>query len=112
MRSGDDTWALSPDGTRLAVAAAGQGDPHPHLTLVDLASGASRRLSDEPTSDVRWSPDGTHLAVIVGERILLLDPAGTARELTRVPGRALAGLAWSPDGRHLAASASVPSHGD
>ena len=42
----------------------------------------------------------------------MLDPSGTSRELTRVPGRALANLAWSPDGRHLAVSAGVPSHGD
>ena len=35
-----------------------------HLWLVDVATGAARRLTDGPTSDAEpaWSPDGTRIA--------------------------------------------------
>jgi TolB protein len=107
VRGGD--WAVSPDGAQLAVAAAGQGSPHYHVTLVDLATGAARRISDERADDVAWSPGGDRLAVTVGSRIVLLDPSGQAapRTLVRVPRRDFTRPAWSPDGARIAVTAAV-----
>jgi len=68
---------------RLAVAAGRSGQPRYHLTLVDLAGGPPRILTDEQPTD------GASLVVIADERMLLVDPAsGALRELTRFLGRA------------------------
>jgi len=115
VRAGEPSWEQSPDGGTLAVAAAGQGSPRYHLTLVDLAGGrAPRRIGDEQASDVAWAPDGGRLAIVVADRILVVDPSGPApaRELARIRRRQLDGLTWSPDGRRLAVTARVPARED
>jgi Tol biopolymer transport system component len=107
VRGGE--WQVSPDGRHVAVAAAGQGSPHYHVTVVDLATGTPTRLSDETADDIAWSPDGTRLAATVGYRLLLLDPSGQSapQTLIRIPKRDLSRPAWSPDGGRIAVSAAV-----
>jgi Tol biopolymer transport system component len=107
VRGGE--WELSPDGRYVAVAAAGQGSPHYHVTLVDLATSSSRRLSDETAGDITWSPNGDQLAATVGDRIVLLDPSGQTapRTLAQISKRLLSRPGWSPDGRQIAVSALV-----
>lgn len=87
--------------------AAGGGP----VRIVNLADGMVTQLTDQPVGDVSWSPDGTKLAALAHDRILLVDSSG-AHELTRIAGRLLFDLEWSPDGSHLAVAATVPSHGD
>jgi hypothetical protein len=54
------TW--SPDGTRIAFSALSAGVSD--LFMVDLASGAVRRLTDDAYADLQpaWSPDGKVIA--------------------------------------------------
>ena len=58
--------AWSPDGT--AIAFFSDADGAPHIWAHDIATGASRKLSDEPVKpklwdgdEPRWSPDGSTL---------------------------------------------------
>ena len=63
---------LSPDGKRIAYSrrrlSVTQGEtysPNPRIWTIDLASGATAPLYQDPTTngeDPSWSPDGTHLA--------------------------------------------------
>jgi Tol biopolymer transport system component len=107
VRGGE--WELSPDGRHVAVAAAGQGSPYYHVTLVDLATSSSRRLSDETAGDITWSPNGDQLAATVADRIVLLDPSGQTapRTLAQISKRLLSRPRWSPDGQQIAVSALV-----
>jgi Tol biopolymer transport system component len=100
---------VSPDGRFVAVAAAGQGSPDYHVTLVDLTGPSSRRVSDEPASDVSWSPGSDRIAATVGDRIVIIDPSGQSpsRTLTQIRGRDLGWPAWSPDGQQIAVAATV-----
>ncbi len=84
------------------------------VRVVNLDDGTVTRLTDRPVGDVSWSPDGTKLAAVDGDRILILDSAGAAapRELTRIARRGLGELEWSPDGAHLAVVAEIATHHD
>jgi Tol biopolymer transport system component len=94
-------------GGRVAVG----GGP---IRLADLGDGTITRLTDWQAGDVSWSPDGTKLAAIAGDRIRILDAIGMTapRELTRIAHRDLSELEWSPDGAHLAVTADLPRHPD
>ena len=104
------TW--SPDGTRIAFSALAGGVSD--LSVVDLGTGAIRRLTNDPYADLQpaWSPDGTAIAFTTDRfttdlaslaygsyRIGLLDPASAAI----VPAPSVAGInhldpEWSGDG--------------
>ena len=86
-----------------------------HLWLVDVESGAARRLTDGPTTDehAAWSPDGTRIAFAASRGrdhdldwqsdVFVVDVAGG--RLTRVTDGAgcVFGMpAWLPDGTTLA----------
>ncbi len=123
----DDLWAvkrvgapvLSPDGARAAYAVtAYEGDEmkaNADLWLVDVASGASRRLTANKASDTSpaFSPDGRRLA-FVSKRdgdaaaqlyVLPLD-GGEAERLTDLP-TAVSNPKWFPDGARIAFLANV-----
>ena len=93
------TWKVSPDGRHVAVAAAGQGVPNPHVTIVDLSGAPARTASDEPASAVAWSPGGDQLAATVQDRLVIIDASGRAPArslmLMQIPGRDLGDPAWS-----------------
>ena len=73
--------ASQPLGAGIAVAAAGGRLLVPRLqglTILDLASGGEERLlaAPQPVQGAAWSPDGTMLAVLGGNGLWLIDPAG------------------------------------
>lgn len=107
---------LSPDG-RQAVYELTEVDldaehTSTSLWLVDLASGANRRLTYGPASDTNpdWSPDGSQIAFLsdrsgVRQVYILPVDGGEARKLTDRPRGVDQGPRWSPDGEQIAFSA-------
>ncbi len=111
--------AFSPDGRRLAggISAEPGREETAELRVWDVASGESvltRRLAYGYVGGLAYSPDGTSLAVAVGD----VGEAGMIEVLNADSGRerlVLAGhrymiwmLAFSPDGTRLASLASFP----
>jgi hypothetical protein len=100
---GDVALALSGDGTRLA---ARHGDDA--VRVVDLASGRVRTIRRTGRAVVlRFSPDGTRLAVVGARPGRFRDQLRTcavgSRRCRIVGGRRVLGApAWAPDGRRLA----------
>ena len=119
----DDLWAvqrvgtpvLSSDGSRAACAVtAYEGDEmkaNADLFLVDVASGASRRLTTNKASDTSpaWSPDGKRLAFVSkrdgdkAARICTSCPldGGEPERLTDMP-LSVSNPKWFPDGTRIA----------
>ena len=123
--------AAAPDGKTLALAGAcARKNGAPAVCLWDLASGdevgrieglipldPTRRLVGGGFAALAYSPDGRTLAVLLEERVVLVEvatgkPRGQFTLATRpatVPngqGMTLGALAFSPDGRTLAAGCS------
>ncbi len=76
------------------------------IALLDAATGASTLLGASGTYP-SWSPDGSQLAVLDGERLKIVDASSGAERALAVsprPGTA-SEPAWSPDGRVLAVAA-------
>jgi WD40 repeat protein/class 3 adenylate cyclase len=114
------TFAISPDGGRLAVTQADG-----HVAVLEVATG--RRMFEAPTGgrllDIAWSPDGQELATAsVRSRVATwsaLDgslrrsfpgipaklPPGAAPPGPSAPTNDVFAIAYSPDGTTLAASA-------
>jgi hypothetical protein len=73
---------LSPPGTHLLEVRAGG------VEIVDLGSGTARRLADGPVERVGWSHDGTRVAWMQGDDVMLadIDPASgdAPRKIARV----------------------------
>jgi dipeptidyl aminopeptidase/acylaminoacyl peptidase len=112
---------LSPDATRVVFAqtriAPGKAEEdddveHSDLFLLDVETGASRRLTfdDSTNSAPAISPDGTAVAFTSSREekaqlwLLPLD-GGEARQLTDLPQGVGGGAVWSPDGRKIAFTA-------
>jgi TolB protein len=104
---GDDGYAWSPDGRRLAFMSDRAGNFE--IYLVNADGSDERRLTRVPEFDGHpvWSPDGRKIAFVRGVR----DRHGTLREEVWVMSadgsdqRSLGrggGLTWSPDGRRIA----------
>jgi dipeptidyl aminopeptidase/acylaminoacyl peptidase len=104
----------SPDGAWLAVSGQRhQPDPGAALLLSSLwivsSSGGPPLITvddlDEDLNVMRhepaWSPSGSTLALIKRDKVLLVDPTGSSRELDGPPRMPPSPLAWLPDGRHL-----------
>lgn len=83
--------ALSPDGRRLVAARTDAGYHHA-LVILDATTGAELQTLPNPANDFyqqpRWYPDGRHLVAVAlrpaGKTIVVLDPAGPARDLLPV----------------------------
>lgn len=125
--SGIATYTLSPDGGLALVPLAGK------LYLVDVGSGASRALPEQPARadepppiDARFSPDGHTIACVRDGDVYVIDVAtGDERRLTTRPGPHIRyaeaefvaqeemdrfeGYWWSPDSHTLAIEESDDS---
>jgi Tol biopolymer transport system component len=102
-------WAWSPDRTRIAFGA-----PRGVVYAVDVRSGERSLLVRLPgpsgeefdtVSEVLWSPDGAHIAVVNyldgGTRLYVMDADGSNVRVLDDHYDGL-GVAWSPDGTRLA----------
>lgn len=98
--------SFSPDGTRMAFIAIPKDGGKRLVAVRELAGGRERQYAAGLA--VKWSPDGSKLAVVraVGERltaVLVLDvETGTEREIVRraaVDANFSSALAWTADSR-------------
>jgi len=114
----DNAAAVSPDGRALAIVIAGSldkdGQSHDaKLFMVDTAAGQSRVQVGKYEAPA-WSPDGSRIAAIAGDRLAIVHVA-TRKEVARVgwpkPDRAAEDLAWSPDEKYVLAGLSGEAAG-
>ena len=112
---GEYSWpAVSPDGTRVAVAAGTAGSRD--IWILDVARNSSTRFTFDPADDSNpvWSPDGKNVVFSSnrkGETRLYIKPSdgsGEERMLTDQPG---VPTSWSKDGRFLLFTSGSPQTG-
>jgi Tol biopolymer transport system component len=103
------SWALSPDGSLIAVAMG--GEDHDHIHLISLTGGPGRDVSvpgwkRPPVGQLYWSPDGKGWYVPSvsqgGTDLLRIDTMGHFVVLRHQAGMVETWAIPSPDGRHLA----------
>ena len=94
--------AISPDGTKVAIAASFQGNPE----LYVLSSGRYTRLTNTRTASEgqpTWSPDGTQIAYVSDEtrhpQIYVVDVATKAKRRLTSKGSQNVDPDWGADGR-------------
>jgi Tol biopolymer transport system component len=105
-------WALSPDGTTLAISRVYQAEIH--IRLLSLSGSSDREITVNgwpSLTSLDWSPDGKNFycgsASPQASTLLYVDLQGNARVLWQFKGP---GRTWgvpSPDGRYLAIMGSV-----
>jgi serine/threonine-protein kinase len=96
--AGNHGWAISPDGSRLAIGLnTPEGDD---IWVKPLPRGPATRVTFSPDAEFRprWSPDGRSLTFVSGAGLILRRADGTGRDSVLVHGRLDEGLV-SPDGR-------------
>ena len=101
---------LSPDGTQIAMFRKSPNDKTGQLYLMEVASGAQTRLTDNARDNwfPAWSPDGEWIAYISqesednsGDEIYLIRVDGTGeRNLTNNDSWEY-GVSWSPEGDRI-----------
>ena len=100
--------SFSPDGTRVAFLSSLSGSPQ--VWVVSSEGGWPDQVTalDDPVNAVRWSPDGSQLALQVApggglnEMIEMVRPDGTELRQLTPPGKATNWLGrWSRDGKFL-----------
>ena len=100
----DPAW--SPAGRAIAFSSSRSGTSLIYVMAAD-GKGAARRLGNSPAdaSEPAWSPDGSRIAVAVGDPprlfVIAADGRGKARSLGG-GGASQAFPAWSPDGKQIA----------
>ena len=99
-----DTWAVAPDGKRLAFGARGD------VYTVPAASGITRNLTSTSgihERNVEWSPDGSHISFISDETgedeiyIMKQDGESDPIQITSGSDTYKYNPAWSPDSKKL-----------
>jgi dipeptidyl aminopeptidase/acylaminoacyl peptidase len=110
------TLSWSPDGKTLAFVLTPNtvlNDAiHGHIMLVDVATGALRRLTPNAgyESDPHFSPDGTHVSythslgdsqITLNEAYVTTPAGGLGTPLSRPLDRPVYDVAWSPDSAAL-----------
>lgn len=107
----DEAPVFSPDGTKIAYARQAPGAPSPTLWLMNADGTGQRELSTAPIWDLdalRWSPDGTRIAVYSARDVLTIPVAGgSAVNVCMWTTNVCARPAWAPDGSKLAVEVSV-----
>jgi Tol biopolymer transport system component len=100
---------LSPDGSRALVSAPQESDTP--LLAIDLSTGEPTLIADLDawTIPARWSPDGSSVAIRVGERNILCLRDLAIEEPRCLPelGRVFA-FDWSPDGSRIVFEQGLP----
>ena len=94
--------AVSPDGTKVAIAASFQGNPE----LYVLSGGRYTRLTNTKTASAgqpTWSPDGTKIAYVSDEtrhpQIYVIDVATKEKRRVTAKGTQNVDPDWGADGR-------------
>jgi eukaryotic-like serine/threonine-protein kinase len=98
-------FALSPDGTRLAFVASGNGQPRLWLRALEAVT-AQPLPGTENAEYPFWSPDSRSIGFFAGGKLKRIDiTGGPPQEVTDAPtGR---GGAWNADGSILFAAANA-----
>jgi eukaryotic-like serine/threonine-protein kinase len=98
-------FALSPDGQRLALIAAGPG-PARRVWMRSLSSIDAKPVAGtENASVVFWSPDGQSIAFVAGDTLKRLELAsGAAVTICKVPAQVGIYGTWSRSGEILFAT--------
>src|SRR5262249_36563946 len=113
-----ESFALSPDGTALAMIIRGSGNDD--VFLMDVENGRLDRFSFDVAEDETpvWSPDGRQVAYssapVGQQRHIFVKTAGTAEPPRRIytGKRHLHLTSWSPDGRWIAFNEIAPRSSD
>jgi len=94
--------AVSPDGTKVAIAASFQGNPELYI----LSGGRYTRLTNTKTASEgqpTWSPDGTKIAYVSDEtrhpQIYVIDVATKEKRRVTAKGTQNVDPDWGADGR-------------
>ena len=102
------SFGWSPDGRKLVVVSAYEDPAHSDsaIYVIDLQTGEQRRMTSfGKNCSAAWSPDGTHLALSLGDNltsdvyITTLDAHG--RRITDSQTIAITPV-WSPNGKKIA----------
>jgi Tol biopolymer transport system component len=106
--------AVSPDGTRVAVARGPAGSRD--LWVIDVMRGAMTRLTFDPADEDNpvWSPDGENIAFSstrTGQPKLYVKPANGLGEERLLSDKLGIPTSWSRDGRVLLFTTTSPKTG-
>ena len=101
---GIDSFAWSPDGTRMAFVGGKMvkvvDDRRPgDVLMFGGHSGTIQTLA--------WSPDGTRMATVDENGVQIWD-AGAGKELCSLQTSGVLSVSWSPDGKRIATAGSDP----
>ena len=113
------TPALSPDGTRVAVARRDSGEANSDIWILDVFQGTTSRLTFDPANDdsPTWSPDGSQIVFSSNRgggprQLYLKDSAGAGQEqLLLESNNETWSMSWSLDGQFLTVFDSDPNSG-
>ena len=95
-RTGIYETVFSPDGDRLLYT----GGTYGKLTVIDIASGASRRIASTALAPA-WAPAGNRIAFSAEKSVAVTGEDQQVASTTPIASTADT-LLWSPDGRRLA----------